>query len=170
MSFVIRSRGFFFTDEYMSPIEGTFKPVKGARYDTRAEAEAALAVHNRKVLRTERLCDYVFDDRQGIGAVTAIGCLAITDPRQSREFFTDNRKRYHERHIFGVRARDIITEIEVPGIWVGHLVLENLDESDTPVGQERNAYQVVTLSNGMRRIAVSTPLDAYNPDAMDGES
>jgi hypothetical protein len=29
------------------------------------------------------------------------------------------------------------------------------------VGLERNAYQVVTAEDGTRRIAVSTPLDAY---------
>jgi hypothetical protein len=49
----------------------------------------------------------------------------------------------------------------VPGIWVGRLVLENLDENGSPVGQEHNAYQVVTAPDGTRRIAVSTPLDAY---------
>ena len=55
----------------------------------------------------------------------------------------------------------IITDIEVPGIWIGRLVLENLDGAGSPVGQERNAYQVVTAPDGTRRIAVSTPLDAY---------
>lgn len=97
-------------------------------------------------------------------AVTARGCLAINDPQQTRDFFTQGRQLYHSRHIYGVRARDIVTEIEVPGVWVGHLILENLDQADHPVGQERNAYQVITLPDGTRRIAVSTPLDAYNPD------
>lgn len=97
-------------------------------------------------------------------AVTARGCLAITDPQQTRDFFKQGRELYHSRQIHGVRARDIVTDIAVPGIWVGRLVLENLDKSGSPVGQERNAYQVVTLPDGTRRIAVSTPLDAYNPD------
>ena len=97
-------------------------------------------------------------------AVTAMGCLAITEPQQTRDFFQQGRERYHSQAIYGVRARDIVTEIEVPGIWVGHLVLENLDKSGSPVGQERNAYQVVTLQDGTRRIAVSTPLDAYPPE------
>ncbi len=97
-------------------------------------------------------------------AVTAKGCLAITEPQQSCDFFSQGQDLYHSRQIYGVRARDIVTEIEVPGIWVGHLVLENLDQSGSPVGQERNAYQVVTLADGTRRIAVSTPLDAYNSD------
>ena len=101
-------------------------------------------------------------------AVTAQGCLAITEPQQSRDFFKQGRNLYHSREIHGVRARDIVTDVEVPGIWVGHLVLENLNQSGSPVGQERNAYQVVTLPDGTRRIAVSTPLDAYNPDAMNG--
>ena len=96
-------------------------------------------------------------------AVTARGCLAITEPQQSRDFFNQGRQYYHSRQIHGVRAREIVTEIEVPGIWIGHLVLENLDQSGKPVGRERNAYQVVTLPDGTRRIAVSTPLDAYNP-------
>jgi hypothetical protein len=97
-------------------------------------------------------------------AVTAMGCQAISEPQQSRDFFSQGQDFYRSRQIHGVRARDIVTDIEVPGIWVGHLVLENLDQSGSPVGQERNAYQVVTLADGTRRIAVSTPLDAYNPD------
>ena len=95
-------------------------------------------------------------------AVTAMGCLAIADPQQSRDFFTQGQEFYRSRGIQGVRARDIVADVEVPGIWVGRLVLENLDGSGTPAGLERNAYQVVTASDGTRRIAVSTPLDAYS--------
>jgi hypothetical protein len=97
-------------------------------------------------------------------AVTARGCLAITEPEQSRGFFTRGQHYYRSRQIQGVRARDIVTDIEVPGIWVGRLVLENLDGAGSPVGQERNAYQVVTAPDGTRRIAVSTPLDAYTAE------
>ncbi len=101
-------------------------------------------------------------------AVTALGCQAITDPQQTRDFFKQGRAFYASHGIYGVRARDIVTEIEVPGIWVGHLKLVNLDRSGTEVGEERNAYQVVTLPDGTRRIAVTTPLDAYNPDQKSG--
>ena len=94
-------------------------------------------------------------------AVTALGCLAITDPQQSRDFFGQGQQFYRSHGIHGVRARDIVTDVDVPGIWVGRLVLENLDESGAPVGIEHNAYQVVTIEDGTRRIAVSTPLDAY---------
>jgi len=87
--------------------------------------------------------------------------LAITDPQQSRDFFTQGQDFYRSRGLQGVRARDITTDIEVPGIWVGRLVLENLDDNGAPAGLERNAYQVVTAEDGTRRIAVSTPLDAY---------
>jgi hypothetical protein len=97
-------------------------------------------------------------------AVTAKGCLAITEPQQTRDFFKQGRDYYHRLGIHGVRARHIVTELEVPGIWIGHLVLENLDSSGSIVGQERNAYQVVTLADGSRRIAVSTPLDAYSSE------
>ncbi|HKX15853.1 MAG TPA: hypothetical protein VJN19_11705 [Propionibacteriaceae bacterium] len=97
-------------------------------------------------------------------AVTAMGCLAITDPQQSRDFFTQGQHFYRSRRIQGVRALDIVTDIEVPGIWVGRLTLENLDASGAAAGLERNAYQVVTAQDGTRRIAVSTPLDAYNSD------
>ena len=97
-------------------------------------------------------------------AVTAMGCQAITEPQQTRDFFKQGREFYRSRGIYGVRAHDIVTEIEVPGIWVGHLKLVNLDQPGAPVGEERNAYQVVTLPDGTRRIAVTTPLDAYNPD------
>jgi hypothetical protein len=101
-------------------------------------------------------------------AVTAVGCQAIIEPQQTRDFFKQGREFYLSHQIPGVRARDIVTEVEVPGIWVGHLVLENLDQSGSPVGQERNAYQVVTLQDGTRRIAVTTPLDAYKPDEASG--
>jgi hypothetical protein len=97
-------------------------------------------------------------------AVTAMACLAITDPQQSRDFFSQGQHFYRSRGIQGVHARDIVTDAEVPGIWVGRLVLENLDERGAAVSLERNAYQVVTAADGTRRIAVSTPLDAYNSD------
>lgn len=93
-------------------------------------------------------------------AVTARGCAAIVAPQQTREFFEQGQAYYRSRGIQGVRARDIVTEIEVPGVWVGHLLLENLDSDGSPVGTERNAYQVVTAEDGTRRIAVTTPLDA----------
>jgi hypothetical protein len=95
-------------------------------------------------------------------AVTAMGCLAITDPQQSRDFFTQGQDFYRSRGIQGVRAREIVTDIEVPGIWVGRLVLENLNSGGASAGLERNAYQLITAADGKRRIAVSTPLDAYN--------
>ena len=91
-----------------------------------------------------------------------MGCLAITDPQQSRDFFTQGQDFYRSRGIQGVRARDLVTNVGVPGIWVGRLVLENLDASGTPANLEHNAYQVVTATDGTRRIAVSTPLDAYS--------
>lgn len=94
--------------------------------------------------------------------MTALGCLAITDPQQSRDFFGQGQQFYRRQGIQGVRARDIVTDVEVPGIWIGRLVLENLDDSGAPVGVEHNAYQVVTIEDGTRRIAVSTPLDAYS--------
>jgi hypothetical protein len=94
-------------------------------------------------------------------AVTAMDCIAITDPQQSRDFFSQGQTFYRSRGIQGVRARDIVTDVEVPGIWIGRLVLENLDGDAAPVSTERNAYQVITASDGTRRIAVSTPLDAY---------
>lgn len=93
-------------------------------------------------------------------AVTAQGCLAITDPQQTHDFFAQGQQYYRSRGIQGVRVHDIVTDVEVPGIWVGRLVLENLDEAGNPVGTERNAYQVVLGPGGVRRIAVSTPLDA----------
>jgi ketosteroid isomerase-like protein len=97
-------------------------------------------------------------------AVTAMGCLAITEPQQVRAFFAQNVELYRSRGILGVRVTDIVTDVEVPGVWVGRLVLENLDSDGRPVGRERNAYQVMTAQDGTRRIAVTTPLDAYNPD------
>jgi hypothetical protein len=95
-------------------------------------------------------------------AVTAMGCLAITELQQSRDFFTQGQHFYRSRGIQGVRARDIVTDVQVPGIWVGRLVLENLDGNGAPAGLEHNAYQLISAADGTRRIAVSTPLDAYN--------
>ena len=98
-------------------------------------------------------------------AVSPAGVLAITDPVQTREFFAQGQTFYRSRGIHGVRARDIVTDVEVPNVWVGRLLLENLDAEGRPVGSERNAYQVVTTPDGTRRIAVTTPLDAYDPHA-----
>ena len=93
-------------------------------------------------------------------AVSPQGILAITDAEQTRAFFAAGREFYHGRQIMAVRAADIVTDIEVGSIWVGHLVLENLDADGNLVDRERNAYQVVTGPDGIRRIAVTTPLDA----------
>jgi hypothetical protein len=92
-------------------------------------------------------------------AVSPSGILAITDPQQTRDFFAAGREFYHRRQIMAVRATDIVPDIEVRTIWVGHLVLENLDGNGDLVDRERNAYQVVTGSDGTRLIAVTTPLD-----------
>ena len=94
-------------------------------------------------------------------AVSPAGVLSITDPAQTRAFFAQGREFYHTRQIMAVHARDIVTDAEVPNLWVGRLVLENLDGEGRPVGQERNAYQVVTVADGTRRIAVTTPIDAF---------
>ena len=131
------------------PIEAFFARYTG--YLTAGDLEALVASYHYPAL-----------------AVTARGCLAITEPQQSRDFFTQGQAFYRSRQIQGVRARDIVTDVEVPGIWVGRLVLENLDGAGAPVGRERNAYQVVTAPDGTRRIAVSTPLDAYPPDPASG--
>ena len=92
-------------------------------------------------------------------AVSPRGCLAVTDPQQTRDFFSQGQQFYRSRGIQGVRAKDIVTDIEGNGIWVGHLLLENLDADGRPVGVERNAYQIVLDADGARRIAVTTPLD-----------
>ncbi|OZF50056.1 hypothetical protein CH293_16495 [Rhodococcus sp. 14-2470-1b] len=92
-------------------------------------------------------------------AVSPRGCLAVTDPQQTRGFFSQGQQFYRSRGIQGVRAKDIVTDIEGNGIWVGHLLLENLDADGRPVGVERNAYQIVLDADGARRIAVTTPLD-----------
>jgi hypothetical protein len=136
-------------------------------------ADATESIEDFFARYTKYLTDGDFDGLADIYnypalAVTAMGCQAITEPDQTRAFFKQGREFYSSHQIYGVRARDIVTEVEVPGIWVGHLVLENLDKSGSLVGKEHNAYQVVTLPDGTRRIAVSTPLDAYNPDQQSG--
>ena len=93
-------------------------------------------------------------------AVSPHGVLAITDPQQTRDFFAAGREFYHARQIMAVRPAGITTEVEGGGIWVGHLLLENLDGNGELVDRERNAYQVVVGADGARRIAVTTPLDA----------
>ncbi len=92
-------------------------------------------------------------------AVSPRGCMAVTEPQQTRDFFTQGQQFYRSRGIQSVRARDIVTDAEAAGIWVGHLLLENFDGDGHSVGVERNAYQVVTDNDGARRIAVTTPLD-----------
>jgi hypothetical protein len=131
------------------PIEDFFSRYTG--YLTAGDIEGLVNIYNYPAL-----------------AVTAMGCLAVTEPQQSRDFFTQGQQFYRSRGIQGVRARDVITDVEVPGIWVGRVVFENLDASGSAVGLENNAYQVVTAPDGRRRIAVSTPLDAYNPDRSGG--
>lgn len=92
-------------------------------------------------------------------AVSPNGCMAVTEPQQTRAFFDQGQQFYRSRGIESVRPKDIVTEIEANGIWVGHLLLENYDGAGNAVGVERNAYQVVVGGDGKRRIAVTTPLD-----------
>lgn len=94
-------------------------------------------------------------------AVSGAGCLAITDPQQTRDFFARGQDFYRSQGIQAVRARDLVTDAEAPGLWVGRLLLENLDADGSPVGVERNAYQVLTADDGDRRIVVTTPLDSF---------
>jgi hypothetical protein len=49
-------------------------------------------------------------------AVTAAGCLAVTEPQQTTDFFAQGQTFYRSHDIQGVRARDIVTDVEVPGI------------------------------------------------------
>src|SRR5215216_899620 len=131
------------------PITDFFAPYTG--YLTAGDLDGLASIYNYPAL-----------------AVTAAGCLAVIEPRQTRDFFAQGQTFYRSYNIHGVRARDIVTDVEVPGIWVGRLVLENLDSESNPVGHERNAYQIVTTEDGTRRIAVTTPLDAYQPDQQSG--
>ncbi len=50
---------------------------------------------------------------------------------------------YRSRQIQGVRARGIVTDLEVPGVWAGRLVLENLDENGVPVDQWSRVLKMV---------------------------
>ncbi len=67
-TFIIRSQGFFYTDEYFAPGD-VFKPVGKKKYPTKAAAEEARAALVRKWVRSEPLGNYVFDDKAATAAV-----------------------------------------------------------------------------------------------------
>ena len=69
-TFIIRSQGFFYTDEYYAPGE-VFRQVVKATYPTKMAAEAARAALVREWVRAERIGDYVFDDEVALAAVSA---------------------------------------------------------------------------------------------------
>ena len=92
-------------------------------------------------------------------AVSRSGCLAVTDPQQTRQFFAANGARYHDRGIRAVRIGDLQPAYASEDLWVGLAVLHNLDADGQEVGVEHNAYQLVRTPAGWR-IAVTTPLDA----------
>jgi len=66
--YVIRSQGFFYTDEYWSPTE-TFRRVGRATFETKKDADAAARELARKWLRVSTIGDFVFDDRKAEDAV-----------------------------------------------------------------------------------------------------
>lgn len=68
--FIIRSQGFFYTDEYYAP-GGALKQVVRTTYETRAAANQACAALIRKWVREEPLGNYLFDDQGPIDAVVA---------------------------------------------------------------------------------------------------
>lgn len=69
-TFIIRSQGFFYTDEYYAPGE-VFKQVVKQTFPTRQAAEAARAELVRRWVRSEPLANYLFDDDAAIDAVQA---------------------------------------------------------------------------------------------------
>jgi hypothetical protein len=97
-------------------------------------------------------------------AVSRFGCLAITDPEQTRQFFAQNSAGYRRRGIAAVRIGNLSPSHDHDGLWVGLAELENRDADGSPVDGpdrlEHNAYQLVRGSDGRWRIAVTTPLDA----------
>lgn len=67
-TFIIRSQGFFYTDEYYAPGE-VFKQVVKKTFSTKAAAETARAELVRKWVRLEPIGNYVFDDEKAIEAI-----------------------------------------------------------------------------------------------------
>jgi hypothetical protein len=59
--FIIRSQGFFFTDEYYDPTK-KFKQVVRKTFATKAEADAACAELAREWIKAEPIGEYVFDN------------------------------------------------------------------------------------------------------------
>lgn len=68
MTFIIRSQGFFYTDEYYAP-GGALKQVVRETYKTKKEADAACAALIRQWLREEPIGNYLFDEEDRIQEV-----------------------------------------------------------------------------------------------------
>jgi hypothetical protein len=67
-TFIIRSQGFFYTDEYYAPGE-TFRQVVKKKFTTKKAADTACGELIRKWVRAEPLGNYLFDDGEAISAV-----------------------------------------------------------------------------------------------------
>jgi hypothetical protein len=68
--FIIRSQGFFYTDEYYATGD-TFKQVIKTTYETKAAATKACSALIRTWVRSEPIGNYVFDDDDAIEAIVA---------------------------------------------------------------------------------------------------
>jgi hypothetical protein len=66
--YIIRSQGFFFTDEYWAPTK-LFRRISKTTYATKAEAVDAARTFARKWARSAAIGDFVFDDRAAVKAV-----------------------------------------------------------------------------------------------------
>jgi hypothetical protein len=66
--YIIRSQGFFYTDEFWAPTK-MFRRISKTTYATKAAAEEAVRVFARKWARSAPIGDFVFDDRAAVRAV-----------------------------------------------------------------------------------------------------
>ncbi len=93
MSFVIRSQGFFYTDEYYAPA-GAWARVFKESYETAEEAERERRALDRARLRGERPTDYVFDAPEKIEQIIAY--LRGTFPASLGELTDNDFYQWHE--------------------------------------------------------------------------
>ena len=84
MPFVIRSQGFFYTDEYYAPGAAWARVVRDV-FDTREEAEKVRRQTDRARMKDVRPSDLFFDDPKAIARVTELirarcGDVPAADP------------------------------------------------------------------------------------------
>lgn len=129
MPFVIRSQGFFYTDEYYAP-GGAWARVVREVFDTRDAAEKVRREMDRARMKVIRPSDLFFDDPEAIERITKLICERCGDvDAGDRDWFYEAETWPEE-----LSDADLDAILEGGGVVLSQVV--EVDDPDEPMDDE----------------------------------